>query len=208
MSTEIAVALITTLGGIVAGLIGLYKVRQTTHSYQAETNSKLQQKALDFGAFMEEWSGTHDEILHLLENTCIDRFLIFRAWNGRLAPRWTTAVFQLRLGKQDPISYVHFELDVDYVSRLKEISIRNVVAFDVEDLQDCAIKRIYEAEGVKSAVWVHITSEAVEGTDTVAHTYCSFATHSDEGIEQNLVTKCQILGGRLKGIALTFGNGE
>ena len=96
----------------------------------------------------------------------------------------------------------------DYVSRLKKYLYVNVVAFDVEDLQDCAIKRVYEAEGVKSAVWVHITSEAVEGTDTVAHTYCSFATHSDEGIEQNLVTKCQILGGRLKGIALTFGNGE
>ena len=207
--TEVAVALIGMVGAIATALIYNHKNKKTTHSlHQAESELKLQQKALDFGAFMEEWSGTHDEILHLLENTCIDRFLIFRAWNGRLAPRWTTAVFQLRLGKQDPISYVHFELDVDYVSRLKEISIRNVVAFDVEDLQDCAIKRIYEAEGVKSAVWVHITSEAVEGTDTVAHTYCSFATHSDEGIEQNLVTKCQILGGRLKGIALTFGNGE
>lgn len=203
---EIVVALIGLVGAIATAIIYNNKNKRTQHSlHQAESELKLQQKALDFGAFMEEWAGTHDDILHLLENTCIDRFLIFRAWNGRLAPRWTTAVFQMRLGNQEPVSYVHFELDTDYVSRLKEVSIRNVVAFEVKGLQDCAIKRVYEAEGVKHAVWVHITSEAVDGTDTVAHTYCSFATHDDRPIDEHLITKCQILGGRLKGIALSFG---
>ena len=207
MSTEIAVALITTLGGIVAGLIGLYKVRQTTHKLgQAENELKLQQRALDFGAFMEEFSGTHENILHLLENTNLDRFLMLRAWNGKLAPRWTTAVFQMRLGEQEPISYVHFELDVDYVSRLKEVSIRNVIAFDVASLPDCSIKSVYEAEGVKHAIWCHIMSEEISGSETVAHTYCSFATHDEEPIAQTTITRCSILAGRLKGIAHSFKN--
>ena len=205
MSTEIAVALITTLGGMVVGLIGLYKARQTTHRLgQAENELKLQQRALDFGAFMEEFAGTHENILHLLENTNLDRFLMLRAWNGKLAPRWTTAVFQMRLGEQEPISYVHFELDVDYVSRLKEVSIRNVIAFDVASLPDCSIKSVYEAEGVKHAIWCHIMSEEIAGSETVAHTYCSFATHDDEPIAQTTITRCSILAGRLKGIAHSF----
>lgn len=203
--TEVIVALIGLAGTLATAYLGHKKLKNSKHKLnQAESELKFQQKALDFGAFMEEWSGTHDDIVSLLENTCIDRFLMFRAWNGRLAPRWTTAVFQMRLGNQEPVSYVHFELDTDYVSRLKEISIRNVIAFAVEDIPDCAIKRVYEAEGVKHAVWVHITSEEVPNSDTVTHTYCSFATHDDEPIDQNLITRCQILGGRLKGIAMQF----
>lgn len=203
--TEVIVALIGLAGTLATAYMGHKKLKNSKHKLvQAESELKFQQKALDFGAFMEEWSGTHDDIVSLLENTCIDHFLMFRAWNGRLDPRWTTAVFQMRLGNQEPVSYVHFELDTDYVSRLKEISIRNVIAFAVEDIPDCAIKRVYEAEGVKHAVWVHITSEEVQGSDTVTHTYCSFATHGDEPIDQKLITKCQILGGRLKGIAFSF----
>ena len=205
METEVITALIGFLGVLATGAFGYLKLRDSDHKLnQAESELSFQRKALDFGAFIEEWAGTHDDILHFLETTCIDRFLMFRAWNGRLTPRWTTAVFQMRLGVQDPVSYVHFELDTDYVTRLKEISITGVTAFKVADLHDCAIKRVYEAEGVKSAVWVHIASEAVQGSDTVSHTYCSFATHSDEPIGQHLATKCQILGGRLKGIALAF----
>lgn len=205
MTEGVIVAIISSLALVIVALVNSRKVKNTNHKlHQAESELKLQQKALDFGAFIEEWAGTHKDILHLLENSCIDRFLIFRAWNGMLAPRWTTAVFQVRLGEQEPVSYVHFELDTDYVSRLKEVSIMNVMAFEVEALPDCAIKRVYEAEGVKHAIWCHISSEEISGSDTVAHTYCSFATHDPEQIEQTLITRCSILAGRLKGIALSF----
>lgn len=206
---KITVAIITTLGGLIATCITLWvskkKVGAAQHGLaQAESELKLQQKALDFGAFIEEWSETHRDISHLLQETQLDRFLILRAWNGKLAPRWTTAVFQMRLGEQKPISYVHFELDTDYVSRLKEISIRNILTFAVADLPDCEIKKVYEVEGVKHAVWAHIMSEEVPGSTTVSHTYCSFATRSDTPIDQNVTTRCVILAGRLKGIAANF----
>lgn len=207
ISSDIVVSLIGLIGMIVTGIFGFIKVRNSAHKLsQAESELTLQQKALDFGAFMEEWSGTHEDILHLLEKTSIDRFLIFRAWNGRLAPRWTTAIFQMRLGEQEPVSYVHFELDVDYVSRLKEVSVSNFVSFEVEKLPNCAIKSVYQAEGVKHAVWCHIMSEEVSGSDTVAHTYCSFATHVEEPIDPSVITRCTILAGRLKGIAYSFNN--
>ena len=209
MEPEVAVALIGLVGALATALLAnarsKKKIVMANHGLvQAESELKLQQKALDFGAFIEEWAGTHQEILSFLQNTTLDRFMIFRAWNGKLAPRWTTAVFQMRLAEQEPVSYVHFELDVDYVSRLREVSIKNVMSFCVADLPPCEIKNVYMAEGVKHAIWAHIMSEDMHGADTVSHTYCSFATHVDSPVDQNLVTRCSILAGRLKGIAMSF----
>lgn len=206
MITEnVIVAVIGLFGVLASSYVAYLKVKKTAVALkQAENEIKLQQTALSFGSFIEEWSQTHKEIKELLETTCLDRFLILRAWNGKLAPRWTTALFQMRLGNQKPISYVHFELDVDYVSRLRDISISNVIHFKVDDLPDCAIKKVYQAEGVTSAVWLHLISEELSGTGTVAHTYCSLATHADEAISEEVVTRCVILAGRLKGIAMQF----
>lgn len=203
--TEIIVALIGLVGVLTSSYYGWQKTKAQKHrAEQAESEVQFQKAALDFGGFMDEWAGTQEEIQKLLEDTPLDRFMMLRAWNGKLAPRWTTAVLQMRLGAQEPVSYVHFELDNDYVSRLKEISIRNVIAFRTEDIPDSVIKKVYEAEGVKYSIWCHIDSEVIPGSNTVSHTYCSFATHQDIEEDPNLVTKCSILAGRLKGVAMSF----
>ncbi|MDX1496951.1 MAG: hypothetical protein R3352_05300 [Salinisphaeraceae bacterium] len=206
MDPEVISALIGFAGVVVTALLARAKVKSSTRKLkQAESELTLQQQALDFGAFVEEWGETYQEIDRLMDSTTIDRFLILRAWNGHLSPRWTTAVFQMRKGMQMPVSYVHFELDTDYVSRLKEISVRNVIAFNVDEIpEDSAIRAVYEAEKVTAAVWVHIMSEEVPGTDTVAHTYASFATRAPEKINKDTVTKCSVVAGRLRGIASTF----
>lgn len=198
--SEIIIALFGLIGTLYASWMAHAAKRRET---LAQSELKFQQAALDFGAFLEEWDGTMRELEKLFEETPIDRFLIMRAWNGHLTPKWTTAIFQMRELGQRPVSYVHFELDTDYVSRLREISIRQNIHFVTSDIPDSAIKRVYEAEGVKSAVWCHLASHVTSG-GARAITYCSFATHSDEPLSETVITRCTILAGRLTGLSKAF----
>lgn len=202
--TEIFVALIGLAGLVVASIIGRGKRKLfEARAAQAEHELKFQREAMDLSAYLEEWSGTQTELEALMDETCIDRFLMLRAWNGSTQPRWTTALYQFRQGNQKPVSYVHFELDQDYVERLKEMVHRGTIRFSTAEIPQGAIKSVYEAEGVTSSVWAHI--ETMNRTDgAAAITYCSFATHSEEFIPDDVVTRCRIFVGRLKGLAHAF----
>lgn len=206
---EIIVSIVGMLSAVMVALVTALTAKHKTSKAkaavsQAENELKFQRAALDFGSFIHDWSETHNEIKNLLEKTEIDRFIMFRAWNGELNPRWTTNVFQMRLGDQDPIQYVHFELDDDYILKLRRIVRDGILYFKVEDIQDSAIKKVYEAEGVRASVWCHILSENLEGSKAVTHTYCSFSCHHSGQIEQATVTKCKIIAGRLKGVANSY----
>ena len=178
--------------------------KENKKAQQAESEMKFQRAALSFEEFLEEWAVIHHELKDLLETTCLDRFLILRAWNGHHEPRWTTAVFQIRLGNQEAVSYVHYELDTDYQSRIREISLRNDMTFSTKDLPASGIKEVYQAEGVKAAAWFLINEDVLENSGSKAVTYCSFATKSEEKIPDEVMTRCRILVGRLKGAALSF----
>lgn len=171
---------------------------------QATREVKFQAAALSFEDFLSEWDEVHKELNDLCNDTWIDRFMILRAWNGHLTPKWTTAVFQFRQGKQEPVSYVHFELDDDYVYKLREVVQRGSIAFAVEDLPESAIRRVYEVEGVKHSAWFHLDSSALPNSEARAITYCSFATHHDIPIDAKTITRCRILAGRLKGMAVSI----
>lgn len=205
MHTEIWVALIGLLGVLTTAFVGYLKSQRERHSrIQAESEMKFQSAALGFAEFMGEWHEISLELEGLMEDTAIDRFLILRAWNGINDPKWTTAVFQFRRGRQEVVSYVHFELDTDYVEKLRAVSSRQMVQWEVAKMEPSAIRSVYEAEGVKHAVWAHLSTDQLEGTDARAITYCSFASHAEEPLNTHDVTRCRIIVGRLKGIAQTF----
>ena len=205
LENEVVIALSGLLGTAIASYYGYLKiVAEHRKSDQLKRELDFQQASLDFGSFMHEWGGTLKEIEKLLEETSIDRFLILRGWNGMLDPRWTTAVFQLREGEQQCFSYIHFELDNDYVARLHEIGHTGIKHYTVSEMpENAAIKSVYETEGVVEAVWSHIETKEIPGTKSRAITYCSFATHTGPITEAD-VTRCRILSGRLKGVALAF----
>lgn len=201
---KIIIAIIGLIGVVSTAYFGrTVNKKSEARANQAEREMKFQRAALDFGTFLSEWSDTHKDIEKLLSETEIDRFIILRAWNGHLEPRWTTAVFQMRLGNQEPVSYVHFELDTDYVNRLRNLTINGISHFKVDEIADSAIKRVYEAEGVNSSVWCHLISESTPEGASV-HTYCSFGTKEYDTISKETITKCRILAGRLKGVASAF----
>ena len=203
MDNTVWVALIGAVGTIGAALLGYLANRKTRQKQsQAEAELTFQHSALSFTDFLGEWSEVQKEIASLIKNTCIDRFLIFRAWNGHRTPRWTTAVYQYRQGEQEPVSYIHFELDSDYVSRLAMIIERGSIAFTVSEIPDSAIKRVYNVEGVKHSAWFFLSKKGLANNpECQALTYCSFATHKEEPIPQETLTRCRILVGRLKALS-------
>lgn len=206
-SDSIVIAIIGLAGVLATAFVGWYKVKvEQGRVTQAELEMRFQRAALSFPDFVEEWSEIHAAILLLMEETCIDRFLILRAWNGMLEPRWTTAMFQMRTAGNTPVAYVHFELDRDYVERLRELTTANhayvVVADDLPHTS--ALRSVYEVEGVTAALLAHLVSLDGPVRGTKAQTYCSFATHDPDGIPTVVQTRCKILISRMKGLALGF----
>ena len=116
--TQVIVASIGAAGAVAVAMIGKTRLAQR-QLRQAENELLFQRESLTFPEFVGEWAETHTDLIQLLEDTNVDRFMIFRAWNGILEPRWTTSVYQLRAGEQEPLAYIHFELDSDYVERLR-----------------------------------------------------------------------------------------
>jgi hypothetical protein len=210
--TEIIVAGISLVGILAGAYVSNRKIalaraqeeRATREAELAHKEMQFQSHALSFSAFLTDWDSTHQEIVNLLEQTEIDRVLIFRAWNGSLDPRWTTAVYQARQEGQMPMQYVHVGLDQDYVERLRRTVNDGILVFTVADIDDSLIRSVYENEGVKSSCWAFINSQKIQGTESVSLSYVSFSSHTHDVLESTTVTRCQLLTGRLKGLAANF----
>lgn len=202
---EIVVALIGLSGVILTAGIGVMRVQlERKRLNQAEHEVRFQRAALGFPEFVEEWGEIGAELIKLMEETTIDRFMVLRAWNGHLEPRWTTAVYQLRAAGQAPVAYIHFELDQDYISRVQKIVQEGPQLMVTAKLPHSEIKRVYKAEGVTASMWAHLdTFQSSDGVSK-ALAYCSFGTHSHELIDDATQTRCRILVGRLKGLAVSF----
>lgn len=199
---------ITSLIGVsgvmlTAGLAFATAWKERILRVEAQHELRMQSDSLDFSRFMTEWDDTYRDLSNILNETNIDRFMIFRAWNGHLEPRWTTSIFQVRKGLATPISYVHIELDVDYVERLREVSARRPVKFLVSSLPPSVLKGMYDAEGISAAMWAHIETSPVGKKLSSAVTYCTFATKEGD-IDQSTYARCMLFVSRLKGVAESF----
>ena len=198
-------AFVAALASLAAVALSVWKWRtECIRRKQAENEIIFNRAALGFPDFVHEWDNIGHDLVALINETEVDRVLILRAWNGRLEPRWTTAVYQMREGDQAPIAYVHFELDDDYVRRIREIAQQGSTYFRVDDLPECAIRNVYHAEGVVASYWSYINSVETSDGQSTAIAYASFSTHDPDGLSEETQTKCRIVTGRLKGLAHQF----
>ena len=206
ISEGVMIALLGLLGVMITAGVGYYQVSlERLKVDQAQLEMRFQRAALSFPEFVEDWTDLQHSILDLMATTGIDRFLILRAWNGYLEPRWTTAMFQMRTEGQQPVAYVHFELDRDYVSLLREISHDNFIIVKTEELPKTSVlKDLYLSEGVTAAVIANIVTMDGPIKGTKAQTYCSFATHHHDGLTDKEITACRVMIGRLKGLSESF----
>lgn len=207
--SEIIVAAIGLVGVIVTAVLGSRRFnKERSDKEQAQNEIRLQAQMLSFSAFLDDWQNTSKELLRIIRETEIDRILIFKAWNGAMSPKWTTAVYQMREEGQTPVQYQHFELDDDYVDRLRRMARHRHIWFTVSEIDDSFIKAVYDAEGVKSSAWYHIESRELPGTDSVSVSYVSFSSTTHDVLSENTLTQLMIVTGRLKGLAANFHEGD
>lgn len=202
---EIIITIIGSLTTIIVAIVGRKAFNKQKHkTQQAESEINLQRAALDFGMFLSEWGEIEQEIRHLFDTTALDRFIIFRAFNGANDPKWTTAVLQIRKQGHFPTSYVHYELDTEYVDRLIHIKKRNFARVITEDLPKCGTKEIYQYEKVTESLWAFLDRQKYRNTSAAVMTYCSFATTDEGGFTDDDIAQLKIISSRLKGAALSF----
>jgi hypothetical protein len=144
--------------------------------------------------FLSHWGSFERKLKKILEETEVDRFILFRCWNGVDDPMWTTAIYQFREGGQEWFNYYLVPLDADYQKRIRNMKADGVHAVKVDDIPQSMIKTVYEGEGVCYSMWYHVCSDPSEGTDHVAHTYFSAATHENvEDFDEHTKAKLQDL---------------
>jgi len=202
MTQEVLIAIIGFAGITVTGMFGYLSTRNKQKQIvQMSNEMTCQQNSLSFSDFLQVWPEVHQDLQSLMATTNIDRFLILKAWNGELQPKWTTAIFQVVNGDQGPINYVHFGLDNDYVERLRAARFGDM-KYVVDDMPDSEIKRVYQSEKITEAIWAHIDREVLHESNSVGVTYCSYATHSEEGIDDDTMMKCKLISNRLRSLSL------
>jgi hypothetical protein len=161
------------------------------------------QKNLSFGEYLADWDETELMIADLIDSTNISRFLLMKAWNGSVDPKWSTATFQIRESNQKVFNYVHVDLDADYVNRLREIMINEYAVLYTDNLPNSLIKSIYMNENVGSALWAMIGQREEPGGHVV-HTYVSFATQNGDILDENTITQARLVVSRIKANAAEY----
>lgn len=206
MDTQIITSLITAGGVVVTAFLGLLaaylsrgKRVAEDRLRQAEDEIDFQANAITFADYFERIAPITEAIQELMETTCIDRYIAFRAWNGKLEPRWTTAVLVMHNSSR-PMRYIHWELDEHYRDMLRELSKTGELYCITEKMEDSKLRTAYEAEQVTAAYLNHIAHMTMpHDTERKAVFYCSFATHSGE-IDQRTRLQCLAISSQLRGL--------
>lgn len=183
------VALLTTVAGIYAGV-------QKRRADKLQSEVEAQDEALRLPQnieFLRKWNAFEQSVRDLLNSSEIDRFILFRCWNGYKDPKWTTAIYQIREEGQEWFNYILVPLDDDYRDRLKVMKEKGLLTMVVEELPPSMIRDVYMGEGVRESVWFHVMSTAPTERGSVAHTYFSAASHTEAKISDESKTKLQTL---------------
>ena len=202
--TAISAVLVALVTGVFAYLTARTNKQVDAQNDVMERELNFQAASLDFTAYMSEWNEITADILALFRTTKIDRFMILRAWNGTIQPKWTTAFFQLREEGQQPYTYTHLQLDDDYVTRLRDTISRGHMLYKVDAIPESLIRSIYDSEGVRHSLWFHLDTKELKDSPSVGLTYCSFATHEDEDFTDEELLRCRLITSRIKGLAHTM----
>ena len=201
---EVATAIAGLIGTLGAAAIALWGRRQQARANHAEREITLHREAFDFQRYTQEWGDTYAAILDLQASTCIDRFLLLVAFNGKHDPRWVSDILQIRDANQQPVSYRHLEIDDSYRELLAAVTRSGAHVVKTDDMPPSLLKDIYTVEGVKESLVFHVETRTSAETGAAAVTICSFATHDDGGIDDATEKKCRVMVGRLKGLSANF----
>lgn len=200
---QIAPELAALAGALIAAstaAIKQYTKRKNSERELVEIKRELylQSQALSLEDFLGALSEIQEDLRSLYEKHGIDRFIMLRAWNGISNPRYTNAFYQVRFGEQDPVQYVHFEIDDDYIKRLHTVMGERRAAFSTSEIPHSKIREVYELEGILHSAWFYICKKIDAKTNAAAITYCSFAKKIDERFKSTQIVECELIVGKIK----------
>ena len=171
--------------GIIVPAANLYfenkKLKKENKNLKQEVEDISQPIEMDLKFF----NSIKDIVENIFQITKADRFLILTATNGTKEMKFATAVYEQH-NKNEKISlsigatskYVRFEFDSEYKRMLKEAENVGPINLNVEKMQPCDLKIIYEAEQIKhSKVFFLVRMKIDDINDRVF--YCSVATKSE-----------------------------
>lgn len=122
----------------------------------------------------------YDAIHRVLEETNVERFLIFKAHNGGgvISPNGDLFISTLYEGYKEPFTsvkskYQKLPVDIVYAKMLLEIIRTKKVDYNVEDIPEGILKDIYLKEGVKKSLLYFL------GQDRKNVYFCSCASSQD-----------------------------
>jgi hypothetical protein len=198
--TEIIIAVLTGVFALASIIVtSRRKIKELQVQNNIQSNEiKFRADTLALKVNMQDWSAITESLKQLMKDTCIDRFFILMAFNGQYDPKWTTALYQVMQNDDKIISYVHFGIDDDYVSRLQEIRHRGQSRMTVSEIPDSIIRSVYHTEGVLASAWFHI-SEKLHPGGSVGINYASFSTHSEHYIDDSTMERCAVIVNQIKG---------
>lgn len=183
-------------------------VQEQARRKQAEWEVNVRQSVPRYTDFVLNYERQHKEVRHLIGSTEIDRFVQFKAINGREMPKYTSAFHQIREGGQDLWEFEHVPLDKHYENLFTQILTGEPARVITTQLPASMLKDIYTAEGVTASLVFYITSFVLdEDAGVVVHVYISLATHSPDLISDVTTTRCTMMVNRLRAFAAIFDEG-
>jgi hypothetical protein len=141
----------------------------------------------------------YDTINTIIDETSVERFLIFKAHNGGgiIKPSGELYVSALYEGyccafHASKWRYQKVEIDEEYARMLLEIIQKGNIHLKTEDMKDCLLKGIYINDKVKESKLYFLGQ-------TKKHIfYCSAATSKDWLLDQQEKTKLDLAVGKIK----------
>lgn len=191
MITTILIALIPTIGAIYQTIaknrldkrnkeLDIELERQKIETQHSAIKYDVVTQLLKFSQYQK----IYDTVIKMMNDSNVDRFLIFVAVNGKTELRKVTCIFQKYKHDEngmDAVSvYKGLKVDNTYVRYLYDTEKHGEITLQAEKIEPSLVKDIYESEGVKWSNWKFICRLNIDGrNDLIA--YCSAATFNEEG---------------------------
>jgi hypothetical protein len=139
---------------------------------------------------VEKIVNIYDQMHRIIEETPVERFLIFKSHNGGgvikpNTPLYSSVIYEDYTAPFKSVKdvYQRIEADEEYLRMLVEMIQKKSIILKTEKLPPGLLKNIYKAEGVKYAEKYFL------GTDKKNIYYCSCGTSVEGGWENNAYQK-------------------
>ena len=194
MDITIIVAVITSVGTIIAGVFGgfdkIFKNNKDEEEKEEEMASNISSLKITFESFSELNSSIND----LFNKTSADRFLLLISNNEGEGYNWVSAIYEQHFNSPDAVTkknialsigatgrYVKLDMDSDYKLMIEDARKSSPVKLTVPYMKDSILKNIYLYEKVthSNVYFLYDIIRKINGKKQITTLFCSIAKHGE-----------------------------